>query len=153
MEHNKGVSAMSIEDNKALTRRFRLEVFSQGNLAAIDKICDANWTYHDPQGNWSRGPQGMRQLVNLYRSALPDLQFTIEDEVAEGDKVVQRWTARGTHQGELMGIPPTGRQVTVTGITINRIVNGKIVDDWANFDALGMLQQLGVVPAPGQASQ
>ena len=146
---------MSIEDNKALTRRFRLEVFSQGNIAAIDEICDANWTLHvpfDPQGNWPRGPQGMRQLVNLYRSAFPDLQFTIEDEVAEGDKVVTRWTARGTHKGELMGIPPTGRQATVTGITINRMANGKIVEDWANFDALGMMQQLGVIPAPGQAS-
>jgi len=143
---------MSTEDNKALTRRFRLEVFSQGNFAAIDEICGPDWTYHDPQGNWPRGSQGMRQLVNFYRSAFPDLHFTIEDEVAEGDKVVQRWTARGTHKGELMGIPPTDRQVTVTGITINRIANGKIVDDWANFDALGMMQQLGVIPAPGQAS-
>src|SRR2546427_1772684 len=150
----KGVFSMSTEQNKALTRRFRLEVFSQGNIAAIDEICDANWTYHDPdpQGNWPRGPQGMRQLVNLYRSALPDLHFTIEDEVAEGDKVVTRWTARGTHKGELMGIPPTGRQATVTGITINRMANGKIVEDWVNFDALGMMQQLGVIPAPGQAS-
>ena len=146
---------MSTEENKALTRRFRLEVFSQGNIAAIDEICDANWTYYDPsdpQGNWPHGPQGMRQLVNLYRSAFPDLHFTIEDEVAEGDKVMTRWTARGTHKGELMGIPPTGRQATVTGITINRMANGKIVEDWANFDALGMMQQLGVIPAPGQAS-
>ena len=145
---------MSTEENKALARRFRLEVFSQGNIAAIDEICDANWTYHDPsdpQGNWPRGPQGMRQLVNLYRSAFPDLHFTIEEEVAEGDKVVTRWTARGTHKGELMGIPPTGRQATVTGITINRIANGKIVEDWPPSDMMAYLQQVGVSLPMGPA--
>jgi steroid delta-isomerase-like uncharacterized protein len=146
---------MSTEDNKALARRFHEEIFSQGNITLIDEICDANWTYHDPgdpQGTWPRGPQGARQLINLYRTAFPDLQFTYEDQVAEGDKVVSRWTVRGTHKGELMGIPPTGKQTTVTGITIMRIADGKIAEDWANFDALGMLQQFGVIPAPGQAS-
>jgi steroid delta-isomerase-like uncharacterized protein len=146
---------MSTEQNKTLARRFWFEVFSQGNIATIDEICDANWTYHDPsdpKGNWPRGTQGMRQLVNLYRSAFPDLHFTIEDQVAEGDKVVSRWIASGTHKGELMGIPPTGRQASVTGITIHRMANGKIVEDWVNFDTLGMMQQLGVIPAPGQTS-
>jgi steroid delta-isomerase-like uncharacterized protein len=143
---------MSTEQNKTLARRFWFEVFSQGNMTIIDEICDANWTYHDPsdpQGNWPRGPQGMRQLVNLYRSAFPDLHFTIEDQVAEGDTVVSRWIASGTHKGELMGIPPTGRQASVTGITIHRMVNGKIVEDWVNFDTLGMMQQLGIIPRPG----
>ncbi|GAC1425408.1 MAG: ester cyclase [Ktedonobacteraceae bacterium] len=142
---------MSPEENKSIIRRFHGEVFSEGNLAPIDELCDVNWTYHDPSdplGQWPRGPQGARQLVNLYRSAFPDLHFTIEDEIAEGDKVVQRWTVRGTHKGDLMGIPPTGKQVTSTGMTIVRIANGKIMDDWANFDLFGMLQQLGAIPIP-----
>ena len=88
----------------------------------------------------------------MYRSAFPDIQFTIEDLIAEGDKIVTRYTARGTHRGDLQGIPPTGRQVTVTGIIISRFANGKFVEGWLDFDALGMLQQLGVIPAPGQAS-
>ncbi len=86
----------------------------------------------------------------MYRMAYPDTHFAVEDQVAEGDKVATRWTAVGTQQGELMGIPATGKKVTVTGMTINRIVNGMIMESWNNFDALGQLQQLGVVPALGQ---
>ena len=85
--------------------------------------------------------------MSLYLTAFPDARFTVEDELAEGDRVVSRSTLRGTHQGEFMGIPPTGKPVTVTGMSIDRIVEG-----WLNFDGLGMLQQLGVIPAPGQAS-
>jgi predicted ester cyclase len=85
----------------------------------------------------------------MYRTAFPNIHVTIEDQIAEGDKVVTRWTGHGTHQGELMGIPPTNKAVTVTGIAIDRIVAGKIVEHWENFDQLGMLVQLGVVPPPG----
>jgi len=92
----------------------------------------------------------MKQFVSMYLTAYPDTHFTIEDQIAEGDTVVTRWTARGTHKGPLMGIPPTGKQVTVTGISIGRVVNGKTVEGWSNYDTLGMMQQLGVVPAPGQ---
>ncbi len=88
-----------------------------------------------------------------YRTAFPGNQLTVEDYLAEGDTVVSRWTGRGTHKGDLMGIAPTGKQVTVTGISIQRIANGKIVEEWSNYDMLGMLQQLGVVPMPGQASK
>lgn len=98
------------------------------------------------------GREGFKQFVLMYRSAFPDMHITIEDQIAEGDKVVSRWTARGTHQGELMGIPPTGKQATVTGINIERFANGKFVEEWSNFDALGLLQQLGVVTTLGQAS-
>jgi steroid delta-isomerase-like uncharacterized protein len=87
----------------------------------------------------------------VYRNAFPEIQMTVEDLIAEGDKVVTRWTARGTHQGELMGIPPSGNPVEVTGITIDRIEGGKVVETWANYDALGMMQQVGAVPEPGQA--
>jgi predicted ester cyclase len=86
----------------------------------------------------------------MFRTAFPDLHGTIEDQIAEGDKVVMRMTYRGTHQGELMGIPATGKPVTMTFISINRIAEGKIAEGWVNFDALGMMQQLGVIPVPGQ---
>ena len=88
----------------------------------------------------------------LYFTAFPDLHFTIEDQIAEGDRVVTRFTARGTHQGAFIGIPPTGKQGVVTGTGIDRFANGKIVEAWFNSDDLGLLQQLGVVPSPGQAS-
>ncbi len=82
----------------------------------------------------------------MYRSAFPDTQITIEDQLAEGDMVATRWTARGTHQGELMGVPPSGNRVEVAGITISRIEGGKIEEDWDNYDALGMMQQIGAIP-------
>jgi len=143
---------MSTEDNKALDRRGFEEVWNKGNLAVVDELNDANVVTHNPPGPPLRGTEAFKQFVLMYRSAFPDVQLTIEDQIAEGDKVVTRWTARGTHQGELMGIPPTGKQATVTGITVGRVANGKFVESWSNFDALGMMQQLGVVPAPGQTS-
>jgi steroid delta-isomerase-like uncharacterized protein len=88
-------------------------------------------------------------MVTMYRSAFPDMRVTIEDLVAEGDKVAARWSVTGTHRGELMGIPATGKRVTVTGIEINRFAGGKLVEHWESFDQLSMMQQLGVVPAPG----
>jgi steroid delta-isomerase-like uncharacterized protein len=96
----------------------------------------------------SQGLEAYRQFISMYVTAFPDLHFMVEDLIAEGDRVVARYTGQGTHQGDLMGIPPTGKQITVTNILITRIANGKIVEQWLNFDALGMLQQLGVVPAP-----
>ena len=86
----------------------------------------------------------------MYRIAFPDVHFTIDDLIAEGERVVIRWTVTGTHKGELQGIAPTGKHVTVTGMVMSRFVKGKVEEDWINFDALGLLQQLGVVPAPGQ---
>ncbi len=140
---------MSTEENKALSRRLIEEVWNQGNLAVIDELTAPNYVDHDPTGP-IQGPEGMKQFVSMYLTAYPDTHFTIEDQIAEGDRVVTRWTARGTHKGPLMGIPPTGKQVTVAGISIDRVVNGKLVEDWSSYDALGMMQQLGVVPAPGQ---
>lgn len=89
-------------------------------------------------------------FTGMFMSAFPDTKMTVEQQIAEGDKVVTRWKAQGTHKGELMGIPPTGKQVTVTGISIERIVGGMIVESWEEFDQMGMMQQLGVIPAPGQ---
>ncbi len=142
---------MSTETNKTLVRRFYEDLFNQRNLALVDELCSTNHVFHNPPTTL-RGREEFKQLLSLYITAFPDARFTVEDEIADGDRVASRYTFRGTHRGELLGIPPTGKQVTVTGIIINRIVNGKSEEGWLNFDALGLMQQLGVIPAPGQAS-
>jgi steroid delta-isomerase-like uncharacterized protein len=143
---------VSAEEHKTLIRRFVEEAFNRGNLDVVDEVYTPDYVGHnagDPEG--VRGPEGVKQFVDLYRGAFPDIHTTIEDMVAEGEKVAYRWTARGAHRGELMGIAPTGHQVTITGITIERIAGGKIAETWNNFDRLGMMRQLGVAPPPGQA--
>jgi predicted ester cyclase len=97
-------------------------------------------------------PEGLKQFISLFRAGFPDLHFTIEDMIAAGDTVVVRQTYRGTHKGELMGISPTGKQVTITSIDIGRFTGGKLVEHWGATDSLGLLQQLGVVPPLGQTS-
>ena len=139
---------MSTEDNKALVRRFYEEVFNQRNLALVDQLFTTNHMFHNPPTTL-HGREEFKQLLSVYITAFPDARFTVEDEIAEGDRVASRYTFRGTHQGELMGIPPTGKQVTVTGIIINRIAGGQSVEGWLNFDALGLLQQIGAIPAMG----
>lgn len=99
----------------------------------------------------SSDAEGAKRFVEMYRNAFPDLRITVEDLVAEGDKVLTCWTARGTHQGEFMGIPPSGNRVEFTGISIDRIEGGKFVESWSNYDALGMMQQIGAVPSVEQA--
>jgi steroid delta-isomerase-like uncharacterized protein len=141
---------MSTEDNKALARR-AYEALNQRNWSVYYEQFAPDGVYHNASMT-IQGLDAYKQFLSMYLTAFPDAQFTIEDLIAEGDKVVTRQTFRGTHQGELMGIPPTGKQVTVSAIVIVRIVNGKAVEGWQNGDTLGMLQQLGVVPAPGQAS-
>src|SRR3981081_2870566 len=144
----KGRSLTMSEQNKALARRAIEEIWNQGKLAVIDELVASNGTYHDPDvaGCEFTGPEGVKQLVQSYRGAFPDVRLTINDQIAEGDKVVTRWTATGTHNGELMGIQPTHKHATVTGVDIGRFEGGKVVESWANYDMLGMLQQLGVVP-------
>lgn len=139
---------MSVEENKAIFRRIVEEGFNKGNLAIVDELVATNHVNHTDNVH---GPEEYKQFITMYRTAFPDLHMTIEDQIAEGDKVVNRWTSRGTHKGDLMGIPPTGKQITVMGMYVARIIGGKIVEEWGNFDALGMMQQLGVVPPPGQA--
>jgi len=143
--------SVSANENKATVRRSFEEVFNQGNLDAVEEIFASDYVLHDPTSPEEiRGTEGMKQYVSMYRSAFPDLQQTIEDQFAEGKKVATRLTARGTHQGELIGIPPTGNRVEAAGIIINRISGGKIAESWANYDALGMMQQIGAVSAPGE---
>jgi predicted ester cyclase len=144
------VVTISTEVNKASMRRFYDEVFNKKNTAAIDEFIDPNQVDHAAPPGTPGGLEGARQTVTMYLTAFPDLYFTVEDHIAEGDKVVARLTVRGTQQGVFMGIPPTGKHVTVTAIDINRFAGGKSVEHWLNMDTLGLLQQLGVVPMPGQ---
>ena len=141
---------MSTDTNKAVSRRFLMEIFGQGKLAVADEIVALDHVDRGPGAlpGLPPGPEGSKQLVMVYRNAFPDVQFTIDEQIAEGDKVMTRWTAHGTHRGELAGIPPTSKSATVTGMGVDRIVNGKIVESWGVFDQFGMLQQLGVIPKP-----
>jgi steroid delta-isomerase-like uncharacterized protein len=141
---------MAEEENKALLRRAVEEVFSaQGNVDVADEIFAPDCVGMNPTDPQDvRGPEGAKELANMYRSAFPDVRLIIEEQVAEGDKVVTRWIAYGTHQGEMMGIAPTGNQVRVEGITISHIQEEKIVQEWELFDTLGLMQQLGAAPAP-----
>ena len=140
------------EENKALARR-SWEVVAQGSLDTLEdalaQVYADDFILHEA-GDVFVGIQGLAQFVSMMRSALPDLRITIEDDMSEGDKVVTRWIAQGTHQGELMGAAPTGNQVTATGITIHRIEEDKIVEEWSNWDALGVMHQIGAVPSPQQ---
>ncbi|MCA1666204.1 MAG: ester cyclase [Thermomicrobia bacterium] len=135
---------MSADENKALVRRFM-----EGglNLDAVDQFAAPDMIDHSRGG---AGREGLRQALGLFAAAFPDWQTTIEDLIAEGDKVVLRGVGRGTHRGAFMGIAPTGKQVTLPGIHIMRIADGKIVEHWAQLDDLGLMQQLGMAPAPGQ---
>ena len=142
---------MSAEENKAIYRRYVEEVSNEGNLDLVDEIF-ARYVSHQPDGHTEeRGPEDVKRFIGEFHQAFPDFHCTIEDQIAEGDKVATRWTIRGTHQGEFRGIAPTGKQITVTGIGIFRFSEGKVVESWDNFDQLGMMQQLDAIPQPGQA--
>jgi steroid delta-isomerase-like uncharacterized protein len=132
------------EDAKALARRPWEEIVNQANLEAIDEIYPTDLVWHVPEGD-IQGSEQVKQFVGMYLSAFPDINVTVEDVIVEGEKAVTRWTMRGTHQGELMGIAPTGRHIEVEGITIHRIEGGKIVEEWERYDNLSVLQQLGLV--------
>jgi predicted ester cyclase len=135
------------EENKAIVRRQEQELFTQGNLDAADEIYAPNYVGHDPSNPQDiHGLEAAKQAAADYRKAFPDLQVTIEELIAEGDKVAARVRFCGTHQGELEGIAPTGRRVESTGIIISRIEAAKIAEDWANFDDLGLMRQLGAIP-------
>lgn len=137
---------MSIEENKALVRR-GYEELNNRNLAQLYENFAIDSVFHAPGGREMRGLEHMKQLVTRLLSAFPDYYETIDDMVAEGDKVVARVRWTGTHQGEYMGIAPTGKQVTYTAITVYRIADGKIVETWQEGNRLGLMQQLGVIPS------
>lgn len=134
-------------ENKAILRRFIEEVWNKGDLSLADQLLSAEYTHHDTATpDQGPGPESEKGRVNLYRTAFPDLRFTVQDLLADGDMLTTRWTCEGTHRGPLNGIAPTGKKIKVSGITINRFAGGKIAEGWVNWDALGLLQQLEVVP-------
>lgn len=142
---------MSAEKNKMLVRRFFSEGFNKGSLTHVNEFIASNFVNHDPATpDLPSGPEGYKQLITTYRTAFPDVYMNIEDMIAEGNQVVVRWTAHGRQTGPLMSIPPTGKQGTVTGISIFRLTDGLITETWVNWDTWGMLQQLGVVPSLAQ---
>jgi len=138
---------MSIEENKALMRRIFEEIVNRKNLALVDEFFTANYVFHVTGFEDLRGPEGMKQYFTTTFTAFPDYHVTIEDMVGEGDKVVARLAATGTHKGDFVGIAPTDRQVTFTFIVIGRIVGGKFVEAWQEVDSLGLMQQLGAIPS------
>ena len=135
------------EANKALFRRFIQEVINEKNTDKMDILIGENWLDHNPPPGAAPGVEGMKQMMGMFFAAFPDLNVTIDQLIAEGDLVVGRMTNTGTHQGDLMGIAPTGKRVTFSEIHMVRIENGKAVEHWGNIDDLGMMQQLGVIPA------
>jgi predicted ester cyclase len=137
---------MSIETNKALVRRFYTEI-DRGNLDAMDEIVAVDYLDHNPPPfpGLAPGREGLKQSFRLFATATPGYH-RIEDQIAEGDKVVTRLTSFGKHEGDLPGAPRTGNDMTMTSITIHRIANGQLVEKWAEKDILGFLQQIGVIP-------
>ena len=143
---------MPVKEIKALERRW-FEESNKGKAAAmtvIDELHATDYVFHSGTGKDIRGLKDYKQYIRRYYSAFPDLHLTIDDMVVEGDKVAIRWTMSGTHKGEIEGIPPTGKKMTIWGISIERVVNGKFVETWETYDTLGFMQQLGLVPTPGK---
>jgi steroid delta-isomerase-like uncharacterized protein len=140
------------EQNKSSVRRLFEEVWNKGHVQVADELFAPTYTHHDSSTpDLGRGPESEKKRVALYRNAFPDIRLTIEDMLAEGETVVARWSCRGTHKGELNGIAPTGKQFNINGISIARFTNGKMFEGYVNWDALSLMQQLGVVPELGKA--
>ena len=140
---------MSAEQNKSIVRRWVEEGWNKGNLAVIDQVYAPNFAQHEPSPMQVTSSEALKQYVGGYLAAFPDLHFTIDDLVAEGDKVVWRFTSTGTQTGPFMGMPATGKTGNITGLVMFRLENSRIVEGWVNIDTLGLLQQLGVIPMPG----
>ena len=142
-----GGMLVSTDENKAIVRRFG-QVWGKGSLAMVDEFADPDLSVHYPVlGEPIRGPEGFKEFLTQFHTAFPDIEVAFEDVIAEDDKVVIRWTLRGTHERELLGIQPTGKKVAWTGITIYRLARGKVLEERGEEDALGLLRQLGAIPA------
>jgi hypothetical protein len=144
---------MSIEQNKTTAGRWFSDIITQGQLDVADEIFDANHIAHDPHGplgGWPNGPEGMKMVASIFGGGFSGWNIALEDQIAEGDKVSTRWAASATNTGPLMGMPPTGKPVSVTGVNVARFAEGKIVESWFNFDMLTLLQQVGAIPTPEQ---
>src|SRR5215208_7900641 len=144
---------MSGEENKDKARRLMEEGFGQGNLEVVEEVLDPNFVCYDPNSEAGevRGANTIKEEIEWFRNAVPDLTYTVEDQVAEGEKVVSRYTATGTHQGEFFGVAPTDKPIEMSGIQIDRFdENGKMVEEWPEYDLLGAMKQLGAIAEPAQ---
>lgn len=139
------MTSTASENGRTIARRLTEDLWDKGDLAVADEILAPDFVDHDPVPGQGAGLDGYREMVGVFRAAFPDLRVQNEDVIVEEDKVVLRWTARGTHKGPLMDIPPTGKEVTLKGIDILRVDGGRIAERWGEFDALGMLSQLGAI--------
>lgn len=148
---------MSTEENQTVVRRLTEEAWNQGNIGLLDQILADSFTYHDPASPGVVSRDDYKQYFTALRTTFPDFHITIEDEVADGDKVAARWTVRGTHRGDLVmpqgTLPPTGKPIQVTGMSFFHVAGGKVVEAWLNGDNLGFLHQLGAMPAAEPAAQ
>src|SRR3712207_861437 len=143
------------EGNEALAHRFHMDIFQEGTIDAADEILTPDFTWHGgfSPGEDQRGPEPTKQVASAVIAAFPDRRITHEDTIAQGEKVLIRWAMTGTQEGEIMGIPPTGRRVTLTGFDLFRIEGGKIAEMWQEADQLGMMRQLGAIPGPEQSEE
>lgn len=138
---------MSVDENKAVVRRYYEKVLNGGNIQLLEDIAGPEYVEHDPIPGQGNGLEGLKQRVEMLRAAFQPC-FTVEDMIAEGDKVVVRWTNHGTHVSEFMGIPPTGRSFSIAGIDIHRLSGGKMAEHWHVVDLFSQMQQLGMIPEP-----
>ncbi len=141
---------MSTEANKATNRRFYEEVINQKRLAVVDEVAGANYVSHSFPPGLPPGREGLKAFISAFHAAFPDGHLSIDHMIAAGDTVATRLTFRGTHMGDFMGIPPTGKKVTVPALDMARYADGKLVEHWGGPDQMSLMQQLGVIPAPGQ---
>ena len=140
------------EENKAIVRQF-YEFFETGDLRVADEIVATDYVNHMALPGQTPGLEGYKELGTIFQTGFPDIQFTIEDQIAEGDKVATRYTARGTHQGDFLGIAATGKPLTWTALVLQRVVSGKVQESWLEWDLLGPMQQMGAIPAPGEGGE
>jgi steroid delta-isomerase-like uncharacterized protein len=140
---------MSTEQNKSIVRRWVEEGWNKHNMAVIDEVYVPNFVQHEPEPQTVNSSEALKQYVGAYLTAFPDLHLSMEDLIAEGDKVVWRFNSTGYQTGPFMGLPPTGRTGNITGIVIFRLEDSRIVEGWVNIDVLGLLQQVGIIPTPG----
>jgi len=137
---------MNTDQNKITYRRFIQEVFNEGRLESVDELLSPAYQFHDAPPGTPEGREGVKQVVSTFRTAFPDLQINIDDQIAEGDRVASRMTMRGTHKGVIFGISGTGKTVTMTGLTWVRIVGGRLAESWVRNDIVGLMNQLGALP-------
>jgi steroid delta-isomerase-like uncharacterized protein len=139
----------SIDVNKATVREVVDKIWNGADLASVDRLYDPKFTFYQEGGGVMHGPDGIKEWVQVIHGAFPDIDYKVEAQYAEGEKVATRYSATGTHTGDFRGMPPTGKPIALTGHMIYRLVDGKVVEGWGYWDTLGLLQELGVLPPMG----